>query len=232
MDSILSTSNYFGFFITVVIFLACTWLKNKTKLNILNPLLTSTIAIIAILLVFNIKYETYYNGAQYLSYFLTPTTVCLAIPLYKQIEKLKQNAVAIISGILAGCIANSAVIVIFSKIFNMSNELAVSLLPKSVTTPIALGISNELGGISSITVFAVILSGIIGAVIAPYVYKIFKIKNPVSQGLGCGTSAHGSGTSTAMELGEIQGAMSALAISVTGLMTVVIAPIISNIFFS
>lgn len=232
MESILATSEYFGFFITVVIFLACTWLKNKTKLNLLNPLLISTIGIIALLLIFDIKYETYYNGAKYLSYFLTPTTVCLAIPLYKQVEKLKQNAVAIISGIFAGCISNAAVIVILAKLFNMSNELAVSLLPKSVTTPIAVGISGELGGISSITVFAVILSGIVGAVIAPYVYKIFKIKNPVSQGLGCGTSAHGSGTSTALELGEVQAAMSALAISVTGLMTVVIAPIVSNIFFS
>ena len=232
MDSILGASTYFGFFITVIIFLGCTWLKNKTKLSILNPLLTSTIAIIAILLIFNIKYDTYYNGAKYLSYFLTPTTVCLAIPLYKQVEKLTQNAVAILSGILAGCVANAVVIVTLSKVFNISNELAISLLPKSVTTPIALGICNELGGITSITVFAVILSGIVGAVIAPYVYKIFKIKNPVSQGLGCGTSAHGSGTSTALELGEIQGAMSALAISVTGLMTVVIAPIVSNMFFS
>ena len=232
MESILTSSEYFGIFITIAIFLACVWIKNKTKLNLLNPLLISTIIIIALLCIFNIKYETYYNGAKYLSYFLTPTTVCLAIPLYKQVNKLKQNIVAILSGILAGCIANAVVIVLLCKLFNIPNELAASLLPKSVTTPIAVGISTELGGIAAITVFAVILSGLVGAVIAPYVYKIFKIKNPVSQGLGSGTSAHALGTTAAIELGEVQAAMSALAINVTGLMTVFIAPIVSNIFFT
>ena len=232
MESILTSSEYFGIFITIAIFLACVWIKNKTKLNLLNPLLISTIIIIALLCIFNIKYETYYNGAKYLSYFLTPTTVCLAIPLYKQVNKLKQNIVAILSGILAGCIANAVVIVLLCKLFNIPKELAASLLPKSVTTPIAVGISTELGGIAAITVFAVILSGLVGAVIAPYVYKIFKIKNPVSQGLGSGTSAHALGTTAAIELGEVQAAMSALAINVTGLMTVFIAPIVSNIFFT
>ena len=232
MESLFGSSEYFCLFITIVVFLACTWLKNKTKINLLNPLLISTIVIIAILLIFNIEYNAYYNGTKYLSYFLTPTTVCFAIPLYKQLAKLKQNAVAILSGIFAGCISNMVVIVLLSKLFNIPNTLAVSLLPKSVTTPIAVGISTELGGISSITVFAVIFSGIVGTIIAPYVYKIFKIKNNVSQGLGCGTSAHALGTTTAIELGEVQAAMSALAINVTGLMTVIISPIVSQIFFS
>lgn len=231
MESILTTSEYFGLFITIAIFLACTWLKNKTKINLLNPLLISTIVIIAILCIFDIKYETYNKGAKYLSYFLTPTTVCLAIPLYKQVQKLKQNVVAILSGIFGGCIANAGIIVILCKLFNIPNELALSLLSKSVTTPIAVGITTELGGITAITVLAVILSGLVGAVIAPYVYKIFKIKNPVSQGLGSGTSAHALGTTAALELGEVQAAMSALAINVTGLMTVFIAPIVGNLFF-
>ena len=231
MDTILTNSVYFGFFITLFVFLLCTWIKNKTKQTILNPLLTSTIIIVAILLLFNVKYDTYNNGAKYISYFLTPTTVCLAVPLYKQAKKLKENAIAIFSGILAGCIANAVVIVAFVKIFGMSNELAASLLPKSVTTPIAIGIAGEIGGISSITVLAVILSGILGAVLAPTIFKLLKIKDPVSQGLACGTASHGCGTSTALELGEIQGAMSGLSITVTGLMTVIIAPIINNIFF-
>lgn len=231
MDTILSNLTYFGFFLTVIVFLLCSWIKNKTKLTILNPLLTSTIFIVVILLIGRIKYETYNNGAKYLSYFLTPTTVCLAIPLYKQASKLKENAVAIISGVLAGCIANSAVIVLFVKIFKLSNEIAASLLPKTVTTPIAMGISNEIGGITSITVLAVISSGILGAVIAPIILKLLKIDNPVSQGLACGTSAHGCATSTALEIGEVQGAMSGLAISIAGLMTVVIAPIVNGIFF-
>ena len=113
----------------------------------------------------------------------------------------------------------------------MSNELGTSLLPKSITTPIALGVVQELGGLSSITVFAVILSGIIGAVIAPTIFKILKIKEDVSQGLACGTASHGSGTTTALELGEIQGAISGLAITVTGVITTMIVPIVNNIFF-
>lgn len=231
MDSFLSDSTYFGFLLTAIVFFICTWVKNKTKINLLNPLLTSTAVIVTLLLIFNIKYSTYNNGAKYISYLLTPTTVCLAIPLYKQTQKLKENAVAIFSGVLSGCIANSIVVVVLCKIFNLSNEISASLLPKTVTTPIAMGIAQELGGITSITVPVVVLTGIIGAVIAPTVFKICKIKNPISQGLACGTSAHGCATSTALELGEVQGAMSGLAITIAGLITVVLAPIMYGIFF-
>lgn len=232
MNEVLTNSSYFGFAITIIIYYICLKIKNKTKISLLNPLLTSTIMIAAILLVGNISYETYNSGAKYISYFLTPTTVALAIPLYKQIKILKKNIIAIISGILSGVIANSVVIVTLVKLFGMSNELGTSLLPKSITTPIALGVVNELGGISSITVFAVILSGIVGAVIAPTIFKILRIKEEVSQGLACGTSAHGSGTTTALELGEIQGAISGLAITVTGLITTLVVPIVNSIYFS
>lgn len=232
MDSIFSNCTYFGLFITIFIFLICTWIKNKTKSTILNPLLTSILGIVAILLMFNITYDTYNNGAKYLTYFLTPTTVCLAVPLYKQINKLKENTLAILVGIFAGCISNAIIITIFSKLFNLSNEISTSLLPKSVTTPIAIGICSELGGISSITVLSVVASGVLGAVIAPIVFKFLKIKNAVAQGLACGTASHGCGTSTALELGEIQGAMSGLSITITGLFTVIIAPIVNNLFFN
>lgn len=231
MNEILLNSTYFGFIITIVIYYIAVLIKNKTKMSLLNPLLISTIIIVAILLICNIEYDTYNNGAKYISYFLTPTTVCLAIPLFKKIRILKRNIVAIISGILAGVLSNAIVIVILVKILGMSNELGISLLPKSITAPIAIGVAEELGGISSITVFAVILSGIIGAVIAPTIFKILNIKEEVSQGLACGTAAHGSGTTTALELGEVQGAISGLAISVTGVVTTVVLPIINNIFF-
>ncbi len=231
MQDFLQQTSYFGFVITIVIYYLSLYIKNKTKLSILNPLLVTTIIIVAILLVFNINYETYNIGAKYISYFLTPTTVCLAIPLYKQIKVLKKNVIGILSGILAGVIANAAVIVLLTKIFKMNNELGTSLLSKSITAPIAIGLTDELGGISSITVFAVILSGIIGATIAPTIFKLLHIKDETAQGLACGTSAHGSGTTTALELGEIQGAMSGLAIIVTGLITTIIAPIVNHIFF-
>lgn len=231
MQDFLQQTSYFGFVITLIIYYLSLCLKNKTKLSILNPLLVTTIIIVAILLIFNINYETYNIGAKYISYFLTPTTVCLAIPLYKQIKVLKKNVIGILSGILAGVIANASVIVLLVKLFKMNNELGTSLLSKSITAPIAIGLTDELGGISSITVFAVILSGIIGAAIAPTIFKLFHIKDETAQGLACGTAAHGSGTTTALELGEIQGAMSGLAIIVTGLITTIIAPIINHIFF-
>lgn len=231
MQEFLQQTSYFGYVITIIIYYLSVNLKKKTNLSILNPLLVTTIIIVAILLIFNIDYEAYNIGAKYLSYFLTPTTVCLAIPLYKQIKVLKKNVLGILSGILAGVLTNAAVVVLLSIIFNMDKELGTSLLSKSITAPIAIGLTEELGGISSITVFAVILSGIIGAAIAPLIFKIFRISDETSQGLACGTSAHGSGTTTALELGEIQGAMSSLAIIVTGLITTIIAPIVNHIFF-
>jgi len=231
VQSFLQQTSYFGFVITIVVYYLALSIKNKTKLSILNPLLVTTIIIVAILLGLNINYETYNIGAKYISYFLTPTTVCLAIPLYKQIKVLKKNIIGILSGILAGVIANAAIIVFLTKIFEMSDELGTSLLSKSITAPIAIGLTDELGGISSITVFAVILSGIIGAAIAPTIFKLLRIKDETAQGLACGTSAHGSGTTTALELGEIQGAMSGLAILVTGLITTIIVPIVNHIFF-
>ncbi|MBO5138262.1 MAG: LrgB family protein [Bacilli bacterium] len=231
MNEILAQSSYFGFVITAIVFYLSLVLKNKFKSTLLNPLLITTVIIVIILLLFNIKYDTYNASAKYISYFLTPTTVCLAIPLYKQIKVLKSNVIAIISGITAGVLANFATILIFSNVFNLNKKLSLSLLSKSITAPIAIGVTNELGGISSITVFAVILSGIIGAAIAPTIFKIFKIRRKVAKGLACGTSAHGSGTTTALQLGEVEGAMSGLAIIITGLITTIIAPIISSIFF-
>lgn len=231
MNEFLQQSSYFGFVLTIIIYYLAVLLKNKAKKSILNPLLITTIIIVIILLIFNIKYETYNIGAKYISYFLTPTTVCLAVPLYKQIKVLKKSILGILSGIIAGVLANAFVIVIFVKCFKMDNILGTSLLSKSITAPIAIGVTDELGGISSITVFAVILSGIIGAVIAPFIFKLLKIKSPVVQGLACGTAAHGSGTTTALELGEIQGAISGLAIIITGLITTLVVPIINSIFF-
>ncbi len=231
MNEFLQQSSYFGFVLTIIIYYLAVLLKNKAKKSILNPLLITTIIIVIILLIFNIKYETYNIGAKYISYFLTPTTVCLAVPLYKQIKVLKKSILGILSGIIAGVLANAFVIVIFVKCFKMDNILGTSLLSKSITAPIAIGVTDELGGISSITVFAVILSGIIGAVIAPIIFKLLKIKSPVAQGLACGTAAHGSGTTTALELGEIQGAISGLAIIITGLITTLVVPIINSIFF-
>jgi predicted murein hydrolase (TIGR00659 family) len=232
MKELLTNSVYFGFFLTLIIYFFGVYVKNKTKIALFNPLLISSILIICILLFFKIDYGVYEEGAKYISYFLTPVTICLAVPLYKQLDVLKKNFITIISSVLVGCLYNVVVISILFKIFSMSNEMAISILPKSITTPIAIGVSEGLGGVVSITVFAVILTGIFGATVAPYVLKIFRIKNDVAQGLACGTAAHSAGTASAMELGEVQGAMSGLAIIITGLMTVALVPIVISLFFS
>lgn len=182
--------------------------------------------IIGVLLLFGIDYETYDKGASYLTYFLNPATVCLAVPLYRQFQVLKSNWKAILLGIFAGCVACMVIIVGIALILAFEIELTASILPKSITTAIAIGLAEELGGMSSITVACVVFTGIFGACTASAFFKLFKIEEPVAQGLACGTSAHAIGTSVALEMGDVQGAMSSLAIVVTGIMTVVIAPIV------
>lgn len=229
---ILTKSEYFGFCLSIFIFFLSIQfqkkIKNKTLSMIANPLLTSSFAIILILKLLEISYEQFYTGGQYLYYFLTPTTICLAVPLYKNLEKIKNNIFAVISGILAGCITNIILIVIMVKFSNMDNALLASLMPKSVTAPIALGISSEIGGISAITVFAVILTGFCGAILAPILFKIFRINSKIAQGIAFGTSSHGSGTGVASTFGEEQAAMSGLAMSLNGIITVIIIPIVMN----
>ena len=197
----------------------------------MNPLLIATIIVIAVLLLCDIDYETYNQGAQYITMFLTPATICLAVPLYRQIEVLKKNVAAIIVSILCGCIAHVLIIVGIANLFGVEDVLTISFLPKSVTTPIALGISNEIGGIQAVTAVGVCIAGILGAVIGPVIFKIFRITEPVAQGLGMGAPSHAVGTSKALEMGEIQGAMSSLAIVVTGILTVIIVPIFVQLYF-
>ncbi len=231
---VLTKSEYFGFCLSIFIFFLSIKLqekiktKNKIVAMITNPLLVSSFAIIAILKLLGMTYEQFYTGGQYLYYFLTPTTICLAIPLYKNIEKIKKNFFAVISGILAGCLTNTISVIVLAKICSMDDTVLASLMPKSVTAPIALGISSEIGGISALTVLVVILTGFCGAILAPLIFKIFKIKSGIAQGIAFGTSAHGSGTGVASTFGEEQAAMSGLAMSINGILTVIIVPIVMN----
>lgn len=226
MNEFFMSSVYFG----IVLSLLCYWgalkIAQKVKSTLCNPLLVACAMIIAFLLVFRIDYETFDMGASYLTYFLTPATVCLAVPLYRQFQVLKSNWKAILLGIFAGCVACMAVIVSLCFLFAFEPWLMASILPKSLTTAIAIGVAEELGGMSAITVVCVVFTGVFGACTSSAMFKLFKIEEPVAQGLACGTSAHAIGTSVALEMGEVQGAMSSLAIVVTGIMTVVIAPIV------
>lgn len=204
-------------------------IKKKWKKPIFNPLLISVVLIILFLLVCDVDYKIYNNGAKYLSYLLTPATVCLAVPLYQQLHLLKRNAKAVIFGISSGVITSLTSVWLLSKIFGLSHEQYVTMLPKSITTAIGIGISEEMGGIVTITVASIVITGIIGNIMAEIVCKIFRITDPVAKGIAIGTSAHAMGTSKAIEMGEIEGAMSSLAIAVAGLLTVVMASFYANL---
>ena len=222
---IISNNMFFGIFISLIAFEIGLFIYKKTKLPIFNPLLTATILIIYFLKIFNIDFDTYNNGGQFINIFLGPATIVLAVPLYKKLNLLKENFLPIFSGILVGSLVSVLSVISIATFLGLDNSLTVSLLSKSVTTPIGLEITNSLGGSSSITVLAIVLSGIIGAIVGPTVFKVLKINNPISRGVSLGTASHAVGTSKALEIGEQEGAMSSLSIGVAGIVTVFLAPL-------
>jgi len=225
MKEIIINSAYFGIAISILVYFVSTKIKSKTKLDFLNPLFLTIVLIIIFLLSFKIDYEVYNSSAKYLSYLLTPATVCLAVPLYKQINLLKKNVKAVIIGITVGVITSLGSIFLMSFLLGLTHEQYVSILPKSITTAIGVGISEELGGIPSITIAAIVLTGNLGNVMAVWICKLFKIKEPIAVGLAIGTSSHALGTTKALEIGEIEGAMSSLSVAVSGLLTVIFASV-------
>ena len=222
---IISNNMFFGIFISLISFEIGLFIYKKTKLPIFNPLLTATILIIYFLKIFNIDFDTYNNGGQFINIFLGPATIVLAVPLYKKLNLLKENFLPIFSGILVGSLVSVLSVISIATFLGLDNSLTVSLLSKSVTTPIGIEITNSLGGSSSITVLAIVLSGIIGAIVGPTVFKVLKINNPISRGVSLGTASHAVGTSKALEIGEQEGAMSSLSIGVAGIVTVFLAPL-------
>ena len=189
----------------------------------------SAIITITILIIFDIDFETYNQGAKLITMLLTPSTVCLAVPLYKQIRILIKYLDAILISIFAGAIAGMFSIFIMCLLMKADPTIYYSLLPKSITTAIAIGVADKIGGISTITVGVVIVTGILGAIIAKSIFKLFRIKHPVAIGLSLGNGAHAIGTAKAIEFGEIEGAMSSLSIVIAGLITVIVAPIMSSL---
>ncbi|MEG2938721.1 MAG: LrgB family protein [Oscillospiraceae bacterium] len=230
MSEYFSSSLYFGLLLSLLAYHLAARLKQRFKLAIFNPVMVSIILVMAFLLIFNIDFEHYNSSAQYLSYLLTPTTVCLAVPLYQQMEKLKKYSYAILGGILAGVVTNLCLILALSTLFHLSHETYVTLLPKSITSAIAIPLCEEYGGIVAIMIAAITLTGLLGNVIAESVCRWFKITEPVAKGIAIGTSSHGTGTAKAIELGEVEGAMSSLAIAVAGIMTVIIAPFFVGLY--
>ena len=218
----LQQSLYLGFVISILAYLCGVWLKKKLGWAILNPLLVSVVLVIGFLTVFGIDYKTYNSSASVISYLLTPATVCLAI---KQLELLKKHFAAILTAIISGVFTSAASIFAMSLVFRLDHGTYASLLPKSITTAIGMGISEEVGGMVTVTVVCIIATGIFGNIIGETVFRILGIQDPMAKGLALGTSAHAIGTAKALELGEVEGAMSSLSIAVAGILTVIAVPL-------
>ncbi|MDW8801956.1 LrgB family protein [Clostridium sp. A1-XYC3] len=229
MRELISTP-IFGIMISLIAFEIGCILYKKTKVPILNPLFTSIIMVMCFLTIFNINVSDYDKGGQFISFFLSPATVILAVPLYKKIKLLKAYALPIVAGITAGSLVGIITVIFLCHLFGISKPLDISMIPKSITVPIGVEVSKQLGGIPSITVAAIIITGIMGAVVGPYVCKLFKIEDKVAVGVAIGTASHAVGTTKAIELGEVEGAMSSLSIGLAGIITVFIAPVITKIF--
>lgn len=229
MKEILENSVYFGFFITVGAYLAGLVIKRKLKLAVFNPLLIAILIVMAVLAATGVDYDSYQQGGQFVSRLLTPATVCLAIPLYKQLHMLKKHGVAVAVGITSGVITSAVCVFLLCKVFGLGHQHYVTLLPKSITTAIGMGVSQEAGGIVTLTVISIIVTGIIGNMCAEAICSLAKITHPVAKGLAIGTSSHALGTAKALELGEIEGAMSSLSIAVAGLMTVIVVPLAAGL---
>lgn len=221
----------FGTVLSIIAYLIGLTLYKKTKLPIFNPLLITTIIIIGILKAFHIPIEAYNKGGDLIKYFLGPATVILAVPLYKQFNLLKENFFPIIIGVFIGSATSMISVVILSKLVNLNVDITKSLVPKSITTPIGIEVSNTFGGIVPVTIVAIVITGILGAILGPTIVSIGRIKSKIARGIAIGTATHAIGTSKALELGEVEGAMSGLAIGLAGSITVLLAPIIYSLLF-
>ena len=219
----LVSSPFFGIALSVAAFSIGVWIQKKTGLVICNPLIIAIVLVSGVLLLFKIPYESYNEGGSIINMFLAPATSCLAVSVYTRVELLKKNWLPILAGCVAGSLTSMGSVFLLCRLFGLDEAMTYSLLPKSVTTPIAVGIAESHGGISSITVAAVILTGIMGSILAPFLIRLFRVKDAMTAGLAIGACSHAVGTSKAIEIGETEGAMSGLAIGICGIVTVVFA---------
>lgn len=221
-----TNSSFFGVAISVVAFWIGVKIQRKTGLVACNPLLIAVVLVIGVLLLFHIPYENYDQGGSLINLFLSPATACLAVAIYSKLSLLKENWLPILVGCTVGSLVSMGSVLLLCRLFNLDAAMTASLLPKSVTTPIAVSVCQTHGGISSITVVAVLITGIFGSIMAPTLIRLFRIDDPITAGLSIGACSHAVGTSRALELGETEGAMSGLAIGICGLVTVVFSLIL------
>lgn len=225
MDITILNTPLFGLILTILSFEIGLFIFKKLKFPVLNPLLLGIVIAMSVISFFNIPLDYFRKGGDYITFLLAPATIALALPLYRQLEKLKKNLVPILIGSIVGAITAILSTILLGKLLGIDKMLLVSFMPKSITTPIGIELSKLLGGIPAITIFSILVTGISGNVFAPLVCKYFRIKHPVAKGIGIGISSHAVGTSKALEMGEVEGAMSALSIVVSGIITFLIAPL-------
>ena len=228
MKELIDNSVYIGVLISLASYALGVWLRKKTGLSFFNPLLVSIILVILFLSVSGISYSTYAESADYISFLLTPATICLAVPLYEQFKLLKKNWKAVVAGIVSGVVSSLVCIFLMALLFRFDHQTYVTFLPKSITTAIGMGVAEELGGYVSLAVVVIVITGVLGNVIAEAVLKLFKIEEPIAKGIAIGSSSHAVGTAKAMEIGQIEGAMSSLSIVVCGILTVIGASLFAN----
>lgn len=226
MKEAICYSPFFGISLSIIAYAIGTFLQKKTKLAIMNPLLISYILIIAVLLAFDIPLEAFDEGGAIINMFLSPVTAVLAITIYKQWNMIRKNFLAVFAGTLAGSITSIVVVWLLCQILGLDDTVSKSMLTKSITTPMALAVTNSIGGIGAITVLGVILTGILGNILAPILIRLFHVSDPIAQGVAIGTCSHAVGTSRALEIGEVQGALSGVALTFSGLITVLLSLIL------
>ena len=228
MTDFIRSSSFFCVALTLIAFCAASALQKKWKLAIINPILLSAAAVILVLKVLDIPNETYQAGCQILSFLLTPATICLSISFYEQFQNLKKHLLAVSTGVVAGTVASIGAVWALSRIFDLDSSILASMLPKSVTTAIGVALSTELGGIAAITTAAIIITGIFGNIIGPSLCRLFRLEDPVAQGAAFGTSAHVIGTTRAMEMNALAGAVSSLSLTLAGIVTCIMMSVLAQ----
>ncbi len=230
MPEQLTSHPLFGILLTLILYYLSLRLYRKLKIQILNPFLLSMTGILVILSLFNIPLADYMEGAGYIKMMLPLTILLLALPLYRQLPLLLEHKFAILAGVISGVVTSAVSVFLLCRVLKVDKMLLLSLIPKSITTPLGIILTETLGGYVSVTVIAIVITGVLGVLFYVPVFRIFGITHPVAMGIAIGTASHAIGTSKAMELGEVQGAMSGLAIILAGIITVVSAPVFLAVY--
>ena len=216
-------SPFFGIALSILAFWLGVRLQTRLKSVLCNPLLIAILLIVLLLSVFKIPYESYNQGGAIINMFLAPATACMAVSIYTKIQILKENWLPILVGCTVGSLTSMGSVWLLCRLFRLDEAMTASLLPKSITTPIAVEVCKAHGGVVPVTVIAVIFTGILGSILAPFLIRLFRVQDSVAAGLSIGACSHAVGTSRAIEIGETEGAMSGLAIGVCGIITVIVS---------